>query len=230
MWPEWLVFCDCGFQPVCSLMEKDKRLMEASWWERLTKGRLGLVLMGGAILSKSLIQFSVDGWGYISSMLFIGVSASFSWLLVHTRFCLWSPESVFPGLCKFCQLYGRVNGDLLQVALCHTQICWDPEPLCLWKSTADPYLHRRYSNTVLSQFLWGLWVLVCPRFVWALEHLCWVWCWILNIIFPLLPSCWGFSFALGWGLSPQRCSCVMPPLLQGWKQWQTLFFGAPKSL
>ena len=23
-------FCDCSFQPVCSLMEKDKRLMEAS--------------------------------------------------------------------------------------------------------------------------------------------------------------------------------------------------------
>ena len=27
----WLSFC-------CSLMEKDKRLMEASWWERLTEG------------------------------------------------------------------------------------------------------------------------------------------------------------------------------------------------
>ena len=26
----WLVFCDCGFQSVCPLMEKDKRLMEAS--------------------------------------------------------------------------------------------------------------------------------------------------------------------------------------------------------
>ena len=26
----WLVFCDCGFQSVCLLMEKGKRLMEAS--------------------------------------------------------------------------------------------------------------------------------------------------------------------------------------------------------
>ena len=25
-----LVFCDCGFQSVCPLMEQDKRLMEAS--------------------------------------------------------------------------------------------------------------------------------------------------------------------------------------------------------
>ena len=26
----WLVFCDCGFQSVCPLMEKDKRLVEVS--------------------------------------------------------------------------------------------------------------------------------------------------------------------------------------------------------
>ena len=25
-----IVFCDCGFQSLCPLMEKDKRLMEAS--------------------------------------------------------------------------------------------------------------------------------------------------------------------------------------------------------
>ena len=50
-------------------MEKDKRLMEASCWERL-RGKLGLVLMGGAMLSKSLIQFSVEGWGCVPSLLF----------------------------------------------------------------------------------------------------------------------------------------------------------------
>ena len=31
---------------------------------------LGLVLMGGAMLSKSLIQFAVDGWGSVPSLLF----------------------------------------------------------------------------------------------------------------------------------------------------------------
>ena len=42
--------------------------MEPSLQDRLTgghewgKGGLDLVLMGGAMLSKSLIQFSVDGW------------------------------------------------------------------------------------------------------------------------------------------------------------------------
>ena len=62
MWSVWLVFCDCGFHSVC-------------WWIRirglwklpdgrdLLRGKLGLVLMGGAMLSKSLIQFSVDGQG-----------------------------------------------------------------------------------------------------------------------------------------------------------------------
>ena len=38
MWLDWLVFCDGGFQSVCPLMEKDKRLMKASWWDRLTEG------------------------------------------------------------------------------------------------------------------------------------------------------------------------------------------------
>ena len=41
MWSDWLVFCDCGFQSACSLMEKDKRHTEASWWERLTEGETG---------------------------------------------------------------------------------------------------------------------------------------------------------------------------------------------
>ena len=32
--------------------------------------KLGLVLMGGAMLNKSLIQFSVDGWSCVISLLF----------------------------------------------------------------------------------------------------------------------------------------------------------------
>ena len=31
------VFCDCGFHSACPLMHKDKRLMEASWWETVTE-------------------------------------------------------------------------------------------------------------------------------------------------------------------------------------------------
>ena len=40
-----------------------------------------------------------------------------------------------------------------------------PRVLPPQQSTADPYLLRRHPNTVLSQSLWGLWVLVCTRCV-----------------------------------------------------------------
>ena len=41
MWSVCLVFCDYGFHSVCPLMDKDKRLMEASWGERQTVGETG---------------------------------------------------------------------------------------------------------------------------------------------------------------------------------------------
>ena len=44
-----------------------------------------------------------------------------------------------------------------------------PEPLPLWQATADPYLRRRHSHSVLSQSLQGLWVLLHTKFVWALR-------------------------------------------------------------
>ena len=33
-------------------------------------GELGVFLMGGAMLSKSFIQFSIDGWSRVPSLLF----------------------------------------------------------------------------------------------------------------------------------------------------------------
>ena len=48
-----------------ALWHKDKRFMGTSWWRKL-----GLVLMDGAMLNKSLIQFSTDGWGCVPSLLF----------------------------------------------------------------------------------------------------------------------------------------------------------------
>ena len=83
-----------------------------------------------------------------------GVTAPLSWVLVHMRFCLCPSRIYFPVLCKFWQLYGEVNGNLLQEGLCHTQVFCTQSP---WQFTSDPYLHRRHSNTVLSQFLWGPW-------------------------------------------------------------------------
>ena len=128
MWSDWLVFCDCGFHFVCPLMKKYKRLMEATWWERL-----GLVLMGRAMFSKSSIQFSVYRWSCVPSLVFTwgqtmvevekimvtffhastgnswiftgksgsvscGITAPFSWVLVGTRFCLCPSRVHFPVL------------------------------------------------------------------------------------------------------------------------------------
>ena len=92
-----------------------------------------------------------------------------------------------------------------------------PEPLPLQQS--------RHSNTVLSQSLWGLWVLVCKRFVWALwaslagmgfdsKHnvdpptvllgllLCpWTWGILLKVI-QVLPSCRSSAYCLARLLCP----------------------------
>ena len=168
------------------------------------------------MLSKSLIQFSAEGWDCVPSLLFdqrpnygggnedngdrlqkvpactatfsalspaashhdprlcwrlldtpgqvwvslLWVTAPFSWVLMCTSFCLCPQESISPILCTFWQLYGGPTGGLMPYpGLLH------PESLLLQPSTADLYLHRRLSNTVLSQSLWGLWVLVCTRFV-----------------------------------------------------------------
>ena len=40
-------------------MDKYKRLVEASWWERLAVENLEFSLTGGAVLNKSLVQFSI---------------------------------------------------------------------------------------------------------------------------------------------------------------------------
>ena len=122
-----------------------------------TEGELGLVLTGRALLSKSSVQFYVNGWGCVLSLLFDlrlnysggdedngdllhkvpcihgytqcpqpcsrpppthtstrdswtltgksgpvsrGVTAPFSWVLVHTGSVCALQESVFPVLCK----------------------------------------------------------------------------------------------------------------------------------
>ena len=76
-----------------------------------------------------------------------------------------------------------------------------PEPLPLRQVTADLYLHRRHSNrsdsvSVESSGFWCAQVLFEPsESLWKVRGL------ILNMISPLPPSCWGFSFALGLGIS-----------------------------
>ena len=217
------------------------------------------------MLNKSLIQFSVDRWSFVPSLLFtwvqiivevmkvmvtslkrshshtsalgapnpaaghhwptplletpghswasLGQSLVGSLLLSSASWCtqgsVCALQESFPQSCvssgsSVVELMVTIpRGFMPYPSLLH------PEPLHLRQSTADPYLHRRHSSTVLSQFLLGLWVLVLE----PSERLWWVWGLILNMILPLLPSCWGFSFALGCGVSPHsRSSAVQAPL------------------
>ena len=74
-------------------------------------------------------------------------------------------EFVSPVLCKFWWLYGRVNADLLQEGLCHTQVCCTQSPC----PCSSPLLTWTSSRDTQTQFCLslcgGLWVLVHTRFV-----------------------------------------------------------------
>ena len=95
MWSDWLVFCDCGFQSVCFLMEKDKRLMEACWWERLTEGETGSFSHGwghtqfSSVQLLSRVQLFTTPW---TAAFQASLSITNSWSLRK----LMSIESVMP--------------------------------------------------------------------------------------------------------------------------------------
>ena len=164
-------------------------ILPALWWIRIKGlwrlpdgrdwlwGKLDLLLMGRAMLSKSLMQFSVDGRGCAPSLFDLrpnygggnedngnliqkvlcmcchtqclwpwrrllpthtsagdywtligksgsvscGVTAPFSWVLMHTRFCLCLTKVCFPHLCKFCnqiQLASKVKFPGSSQSLC----------------------------------------------------------------------------------------------------------------
>ena len=86
-----------------------------------------------------------DSWTLTgkSGSVYCGVTPPFSWILVHTRFCLCPSRVCSPVLCKFWWLYGGVSGDLLQEGLCHTQVyctqspCPCSSPLLTCTSTGD---------------------------------------------------------------------------------------------
>ena len=139
-------------------------------------------------------------------------------------------KSLFPVLCKFWQLYGGVNGDLLQEGICHTQGCCTQSPchsLLLTGTSTDAQTRFCLSLCGFPGF-WCAQGLFEPS-----EHLWWEWGLILYFI-PLtillglllcpwtygifsqplqhLTSCWGFS-DLGHGLSPHSHSSEVQPLL-----------------
>ena len=134
-----------------------------------------------------------------------GVTVPFSWVLVH-KVLLCPPRVYFPVLCKFWQLSGVINGDLLQEDLCHTHTqnpCPCSSPLLTHTSSGDTQAQFCLSLCGVS----GSW---CAKGLFEpSEHLWQVWDLILNVILHPLQSCWGFSFAPGCGISPHSHSSTM---------------------
>ena len=86
-WSVWLIFCNCGSHSVCPLMDKDKKLLEASWWEGMAVGASGSCS---------------DGWSHSQAIL-------------NPIFCLWVGLCSLPAVSPEVK-HGRVKGnrDLLQ--------------------------------------------------------------------------------------------------------------------
>ena len=81
-----------------------------------------------------------------------GVPAAFFCALVHTRFCLCPPRVCFPScVCSGGSTVGLTATSHKRAYAIPTSAA--PEPRILQQSTADPYLHRIHSNTVVSQSL-----------------------------------------------------------------------------
>ena len=81
-----------------------------------------------------------------------------------TRFCCALQETIF----QSCVSSGRPMVWVMATSSMRAYSIpslMHPEPLYLGQSTADLYLYRRLSNTVLFQSLWGPWVLVCTKLV-----------------------------------------------------------------
>ena len=135
-----------------------------------------------------------------------GVSAPFSWC-TQGSFCAFQ-ESVSPVLCKFWELTGGVNGDLLHEGLCRSQACCTQSPC----PCGRPLLTSASTQTWLRLSLCGVSGSWCAQALFepseCLERVQGL---IVNMISLLLPSCWGFSFGLGCGVSPQSCSCAAQP-------------------
>ena len=66
-------------------------------------------------------------------------------------------ESVSPVLCKFWQLYGGANGNLLQEGLCHTQVCCTQSPC----PCDGPLLTHASTGDIQTQFWLSLCVSWC---------------------------------------------------------------------
>ena len=107
-----------------------------------------------------------DSWTLLgkSGSVSCGVTAPFSWVLVHTKFCLCPPRVCFPVLCKFWQLYGGLMATSSRKAYASPRSAAPraPAPAAVHCSPVPPQETFKHSKAGLVQSLRGL--LVCTRF------------------------------------------------------------------
>ena len=144
-------------------------------------------------------------WASLSGSVSCGVTAPFFWVLVHRGSVSVLPESVSLALCKFWQLYGGLMATSSKRAYAIPRSTAPRAP-----APSSPLLTHTSTEDNQTQFCLSLCGVLGPGvdkvFFEPSERLWWVWGLILKAISPFLPSCWGFSFAPGRGLSPHSCS------------------------
>ena len=128
-------------------------------------------------------------WGHCSSLLGPGVN----------KVLFVACKSLFP------QSHVSSGGSMVRImvtsskrGLCHTPVCCTQSPcpcgspLLTCTSTGDTQTQFCLSLCGVSGFWCAQGLFECSERLWQ------IWSLVLNAILPLLPSCWGFSFAWAW--------------------------------
>ena len=206
-------FCDCGFHSVCPLMRRIRGLRKLPDGREGLRGKLGLVLMGRAMLTSALSApdpaaghcwptppLETPGHSRAS----LGQSLVGSVLLYPGYWC---PQV------SLCALLGSVSqscvssgSSMVWLMLTSSKRAYAIPRSAAPRAPAPAAVHcwpvppqetlRHSSGSVSVGFPGAQNGLFEPS-----EHLWWLWGLILNTISPLLPFCWGFPFALGRGVS-----------------------------
>ena len=167
-------------------MEKAKRLMEASWWERLTEGEAGWFWWAdpAQYISNPIFCWRAGRAPPLHSALSAPnpaaaaathASTGDSWTLPgQSGSGSWCAQAFVCALREsVSQSCVSSGGSVVGLTATSSKRAYAtlgaPRAPLLWQPTANSYLLRRHSDTVLARSLWGLWVLVCTGFVWALQ-------------------------------------------------------------
>ena len=136
------------------------------------------------------------------------VTVPFSWVWCTESFVCTFQESISSVLCKFCWLFGGVNGNLLQEKVhCAGSSCPCSSPLLTCTTTGDSQTQFWLSLCGISGFWYAQGLLEPSECLWK------VWGLILNGFCPSYHLSGASPFALGRGVFPQSCSSATQPLL-----------------